>query len=531
MTRHDAPAESNASLFERIVAAADPTRVAVASPEGALSYAQLLARAERLAARLANRRSPVLVYGHKQPAMVVAFLAALCRGRAYVPVDVSCPPARLARMLEAAAPEDAILAGPAPDEIVAELRAHPIEVQTVDALATDLAPDGESTVPTPESSVVDPENPAYIMFTSGTTGAPKGVPVPYRALAHFTGWLLAAHNFARAAETFLNQAPFSFDLSVMDLYGALLTGGTLFCVSRDEIANPRALFHRLDHAPITTWVSTPSFARLCLVEPRFGEATLPWLRRFLFCGETLAPSLARELIARFPRAEVWNTYGPTETTVCVTAVRITAERAASDEPLPVGWPAPGVAVWVAEPGDPTRPLPRGERGEIVIAGPQVALGYLQGTAESGRSSSATAFLTLADGRPAYRTGDLGRLDPAEGLLYWDGRLDRQVKLHGHRLELEEVEACLRRIPGVADAIVAVVDRLGVPDHLVAELIADEASGVSLPTDSFDLTQLARSALAEHLPAYALPRRVSLRSSLSLTINGKLDRRGPERVPS
>jgi len=445
--------------------------------------------------------------------MVVTFLAALRLGRPYVPVDASVPPGRIAHMLGAARPADAVLAAEPPPALARELAARGTTVIRLDPLA-DIATSVDS-ADVPVGSVPDAETPAYILFTSGTTGAPKGVPVPHRALEHFTDWLLATHGFVPSGETFLNQAPLSFDLSVMDVYGALLTGGTLFAVGRDEIADARRLFGRLADASITVWVSTPSFARICLAERRFTQAMLPALRRFLFCGETLLPAVARELLERFPQAAVWNLYGPTETTVAVTAVRISADMAASGNPLPVGRAAPGVDIWTADPTDPSRRLPDGARGEIVIAGPQVASGYLPPAADGRR-----AFFTLPDGRPAYRTGDLGCIDPADGLLYCAARLDRQIKLRGHRIELEEIEMHLRALAGVGDAAVLPVDRDGQPDHLVAVV----ATTGQLPAHGRALTAFVRAALAEHLPDYALPRTVRRVPALPLTANGKLDRR-------
>jgi len=290
-------------------------------------------------------------------------------------------------------------------------------------------------------------------------------------------------------------------------------------IGRREIADPRRLFRRLEDALMTVWVSTPSFVRLCLGEQRFRESMLPSLRRFLFCGETLPPGVARGCLRRFPRAEVWNMYGPTETTVAVTAERITMAMVASDRPLPVGLPAPGLDVWVADPDDPERRLPAGTRGEIVIAGPQVASGYLRtdGPSEDG------GFFWLAEGRRAYRTGDLGTLEPG-GALACDGRRDRQIKLHGHRLELEEIEARLRGVPGVADGAVLVVEREGHPDHLVAAAVAQIGEAIALPDGDRALAVYVRRALAHWLPEYALPRLVRRIPALPLTANGKIDRR-------
>ena len=135
---------------------------------------------------------------------------------------------------------------------------------------------------------------------------------------------------------FLNQAPFSFDLSVMDLYSSLATGGTLFSITQEQVAEPRRLFEALAGSGVTVWVSTPSFARMCLMQPTFASPMLPEVRKFWFCGETLAPEIAAELLRRFPRAEVWNTYGPTEATVATTSIQVTNSVLDRYNPLPVG---------------------------------------------------------------------------------------------------------------------------------------------------------------------------------------------------
>ncbi|TMB21733.1 MAG: D-alanine--poly(phosphoribitol) ligase [Deltaproteobacteria bacterium] len=508
-------------LFSRIAAAAVPGRPAVLGPDGALTHAEVLERARRLASRLAARRSPVLVYGQKQPAVLLGFLAALRLGRPYVPVDSSLPPGRVARMLAAVGAEDAVLAEDPPPPLARELAARGIATIRLDPLGAGLERLPE-TIGGVDPPPPDPEAAAYILFTSGSTGVPKGVAVSHAALAHFTSWLLASHAFVPGGETFLNQAPFSFDLSVMDVYGALLTGGTLFALTREEIADPRRLFRRLDGAPLTTWVSTPSFARFCLAEARFARPMLPALRRFLFCGEALSPGLARALLARFPGVEVWNMYGPTETTVAVTAVRIGAALAAAEGPLPVGHAAPGIEIWIADPDARSRRAPDGARGEIVIAGPQVAGGYLNDAASDPPDGP---FFTLPDGRRAYRTGDLGWIDPRDGALFCAGRLDHQIKLRGYRIEIEEIETHLRAVPGVADAAVVPIERDGQPDHLVALVVVTP----TLSSAGRALTNHVRAALAESLPEYAVPRLVRATPALPLTARGKLDRRAVREI--
>jgi D-alanine--poly(phosphoribitol) ligase subunit 1 len=347
------------------------------------------------------------------------------------------------------------------------------------------------------------------MFTSGSTGDPKGVVITLGCLTSYLDWLLAEQAFA-PGEHFLNVVPYSFDVSVMDTYGALLSGGTVHSVTREDIANPKELYALLGAAGLTTWVSTPSFAQMCLVERSFGAGLLPGLRRFLFCGETLPPEVAGRLLDRFPAAEVWNTYGPTETTVAVTSLRI--DRAVQDRhsPLPIGRPMPGSRIVVVD--EAGRPVADGERGQIIIAGPSVSPGYL-----GRRDLTERAFFSL-DGVRAYRTGDWGRY--RDGLLFFEGRMDSQIKLHGYRIELADVEANLRALPAVRDAVVLPVLKQGAADALAAFVVLSgpPAGG------EFQAASALRAGLAERLPAYMLPRRFVFLETFPMNANGKADRR-------
>jgi D-alanine--poly(phosphoribitol) ligase subunit 1 len=457
----------------------------------------------------------VLVYGHKEPAMLVAMLAAARVGRPYVPADVAVPGARLARMAERARPTACLAARPLPEELAAWLAEAGVACVRLDALGVPAG--AVAWAATADASPV-PRGTAYVMFTSGTTGEPKGVPIPWSALEHFAEWLLATLQPRPHEEVVLNQAPFSFDLSVMDLCLALRSGGALFSVSHDMVAQPRELFSALAASQLTLWVSTPSFARFCVAEPRFGEAMLPHLRRFVFCGETLPPNLVADLGRRFPRAEVWNTYGPTETTVAVTAVRLDP-RGVEDGPLPVGRVAPGMRIAVVD--EALRPVPDGTWGEVLIAGPQVSPGYLAAPGEA--VPGAERFVTLqATGERAYRTGDRGRWQG--DLLYLAGRLDRQVKVRGYRIELDEVAAHLEALPGVAEAAV-----IAVPPEAPAYLVAFVATA-EMPADqaeAFRRGEALREALRTRLPGYAVPRVVRFLPRLPLTARGKVDYRALE----
>lgn len=465
-----------------------PDRAAHRSGERVLTYGELLARSDALAAwldaELGDNRAPVAVHGHKEPEMLIAFLGAVKSGRPYVPIDISIPGQRVERIVQTAG---------------AALTLTPARVAELPAIQSPNRPIARS-----------PDHPFYILFTSGSTGEPKGVVITRANLEHFVAWMLAEQRFAAPGETFLNQAPFSFDLSVMDLYASLATGGTLFSITKDHVANLKALYEAFRVSGLTTWVSTPSFAQMCLIERTFAQPMLPGLRRFLFCGETLAPETASQLLDRFPEAEVWNTYGPTEATVATTSVRITREVLEKWSPLPVGAAMPGTRVVILD--DEGGRVSDGERGEIVIAGPNVSPGYL------GRADlTAKAFFDL-DGTRAYRTGDWGR--ERGGQIFFEGRRDSQVKVNGYRIELGDLEANLRALPEIADAVVLPVEKHGRIDALAAVVVlAVEKSG-----SDFAFTAQLKTRLGERLPAYMIPRKFLYVDAFPMTANGKADRR-------
>jgi D-alanine--poly(phosphoribitol) ligase subunit 1 len=477
------------NLIERIDhwTAVSPDAIAYVSDGRTLTYGELRRRSDALALYLAERfgddRAPVAILGHREPEMLIVFLGAVKSGRPYVPIDTAFPPQRV-------------------DKALAISRAA--VVFTPEEIAQMSAVDGPVPV-----SYVQRDDPFYILFTSGSTGEPKGVVITLACLEHFIAWMLAEQRFIEQGEIFLNQPPFSFDVSVMALYSGLVTGGTVFNISRDLVANPKILYRALANSNATTWVSTPSFAQICLVEERFDEAMLRHVRRFLFCGETLAPQTAAGLLERFPGAEVWNTYGPTETTVAITSVRIDRAILEKYSPLPIGRPMPGTEVFVVN--EKGEVLPENERGEIIIAGPNVSPGYL------GRPDLTAAFFFQYRGRRAYRTGDFGRF--RDGLLFFEGRIDAQIKLYGYRIEIGDVEANLRALPAVRDAVVIPVIKDGAAQSLAAFVLLaarDEAS-------HFNLSQRLRNQLSERLPLYMLPRKFVFLDTFPMTPNGKVDR--------
>ena len=477
------------NLIERIDhwATVSPDAIAHVSGDRKLTYGELCRRSDALASYLiqglGEDRAPIAVLGHREPEMLIAFLGAVKSGRPYVPIDTAFPRQRIDKIL-ASSGAAATLTPEKTAQFSASLSRAP----------------GKS---------VQRNDPFYILFTSGSTGEPKGVVITLGCLEHFINWMLAEQRFTELGEVFLNQAPFSFDLSVMDLYCSLATGGSLFSISRDLIASPKELYRALSGSGVTTWVSTPSFAQMCLVEDKFAETMLPRVRCFLFCGETLTPQTAARLLERFPHAKIWNTYGPTETTVATTSVRIDRTILEKYSPLPVGRPMPGTEVLVVD--ESGGALPENQRGEIVISGPNVSLGYI------GRPDLTAKVFFQHRGQRAYRTGDLGRF--RDTLLFFEGRIDEQIKLHGYRIELGDIEANLRALALVRDAVVIPIIKNGAAQSLAAFVVTGNRDDES----HFAFSDMLRKQLGERLPAYMLPRKFVFLDAFPMTANGKVDR--------
>jgi D-alanine--poly(phosphoribitol) ligase subunit 1 len=472
-----------------------PDRPAHISGGQVLTYGDLAGQSRRLAnhlsASLPEDRTPVAISGHKQNEMLVAFIGCIRSGHPYIPLDASLPPGRVKKIVEAAQ----------------------ASLLTSDQVRTILAAEQSQTrmnVPNIEAGDL-----WYVIFTSGSTGDPKGVMITRGCLESFLEWTLHEQGFKEAGETFLNQAPFSFDLSVMDLYASLATAGTLFSITQDEIVEPRRLFEALSRSNLSVWVSTPSFARFCLMQPSFARAMLPRVHKFWFCGETLAPEIAAELLRRFPEAEVWNTYGPTEATVATTSIRITGTVISQYNPLPVGRAKPGTRVLIYD--ENSTPVTGRQRGQIVIAGPNVGLGYIRRPDLTERS-----FFEL-DGERAYRTGDWGHFE--DGVLFFEGRMDFQIKLHGYRIEIGDIESNLHRLESVRDAVVIPAMRDDRADYLVAFTILKSAP----QTSEFEMAQTLRHQLGERLPDYMVPRKFVFLNEFPTTANGKVDRKQLARI--
>ena len=497
------------------LAAERPRQIAHRWRDDAMTYGELAARSDSLAGYLVSRmsddRSPVVIHGHKQSAMLLSFLACVKAGHPYIPVDSSSPEHRTLEILDASR-ATYVLA-------IDDLRVPP-GIQRLTLPEIEAACEGSA--PAPAGRSIPDDEPFYIIYTSGSTGVPKGVQISRAALNSFASWALSLRESpgvrcgAPERAIYLDHAVFSFDLSVFGMAMALASGATMLSIDRTLAASFDELFRALSRSGLTVWISTPSFADLCLADDAFAQGLLPRLELFIFCGETLNQATARKLRQRFPRAAVLNTYGPTESTVEVTSIVCDDDVLDRYRVLPVGVVKPGsrILIW-DESGAEVAP---GSRGEIVIAGDTVSLGYYLRPDLTGRS-----FLRL-DGRGgperAYRTGDAGRSE--DGMLHFLGRLDFQVKLHGYRIEIEDVEANLRLLPDIEQAVVTAVERADAPGS-VKHLQATVQLKGPPPRDPLRTTVRLKRELRLLLPEYMVPKVFSYVTEIPLTPNGKIDR--------
>ncbi|WNZ08509.1 non-ribosomal peptide synthetase [Streptomyces sp. 11x1] len=487
-------------------AAATPDATALSYSEVAVSYRELEEQANRFAHHLislgAAPGGAVGVSALRGPDLVVALLAVLKTGAAYVPVDPAYPADRRAFMLRDSGAGVLVSDGFSETPEVAGLTVTRLDLPSVAGLPG-TAPDTR----------VSGDDLAYVIYTSGSTGRPKGVAVEHRSVLNLLAHSPASFGLG-AGEVWSAFHSYAFDVSVWEMWGCLTTGGRLVLIPQDWSREPRAAWDLLHTEGVSVLSQTPSMFRT-LVEDGAPTATaveLPKLRWVFLAGEALEP---KHLSAWFDRhgsggARVVNVYGPTEATVYVTYQEITADDVAAGGPLPIGRPLPGYQVLVLD--EASAPVPAGVTGELYIAGAGLARGYLNRPELTEELFPGHPF--GESGERVYRSGDLVRWR-SDGTLVYLGRRDGQVKIRGFRIEAGEVEAALVSLPAVRDAaVVAHTD--GERTVLVAHVVTVDGSAP-------DASEV-RSLLAGRLPEFMLPTVVNRLDELPLTPSGKVDRR-------
>ena len=473
-----------------------------------LGYRELERRANRLAAHLvrlgAGPEARVGLFVERSLEMLVGILGVLKAGAAYVPMDPAFPQERLAFMLSDAGARIVLTQ----TRLAGRLPAGAAEPVHLDAF--DWAGEGA-----PLETAVRPENLAYVIYTSGSTGRPKGVGVEHRNIVHYV-LRVAERLELEPGMAHALVSTIAADLGNTVLFPALVTGGCLHIVAQERVES-RALFAEyLRSERIDVLKIVPSHLAALQSGGR-PEEVMP-ARRLVLGGEASRLDWIESLRAAAPRCAIFNHYGPTETTVGVLTYRVgEALPATATRNLPLGRPLPGTRIHLLD--EQGRPVPAGEKGELCIGGPGVARGYLNRpelTAERFVSEPSGD----APGARMYRTGDLARLLP-DGDLEFCGRADHQVKVHGYRVELGEIEAALREDDRVQDAVVLLRDE---------QLVAFVGSRVMGPFAEPLSVPVLRETLKARLPQYMVPSAFLVLDKLPLTANGKIDRQGLAALP-
>ncbi len=511
-----------------------PDQTAVEDEHGRRqSYAELMRGADRVATRLArwgvDRGDRVGLWLPKSLEAVTAIHGVLRTGAAYVPVDPTGPAARAAGILAASGVKAVIVAaelapvlqtawpasGPPPRLIVvgsssdasAKLPAayettSPSIASAGDCAWSDVIGDD---APSPLLPPRESDDLAYILFTSGSTGQPKGVMLSHTNAFTFLDWCQQTLGPWQNNDRFASHAPFHFDLSVFDLFAACQAAATLVLIGENLGKDPKPLGDFLTGRQISVWYSAPSILALLAQHGGLDRPGYTPPRLVLFAGEVFPVAALARLKRLWPQAAMWNLYGPTETNVC-TAYPIPATISPDrTEPFPIGPVCPPLCARVIneEGGD----VPRGTVGELVISGPGVMRGYF-GQPEQ----TALAFLITDVGTRWYRTGDLVR-DLGEGCFQFHGRRDRMVKKRGYRIELGEIESALYRYGGV--------DRAGVVAQIGDDGVSI-AAFVALKRDQKRSIIAMKRHCTNYLPHYMIPDTITFLDDLPATSTDKVD---------
>ncbi|HJR68885.1 MAG TPA: amino acid adenylation domain-containing protein [Gammaproteobacteria bacterium] len=505
-------------------ALARPAATAVAWRTERMSYGTLEVESNRLAQLLIDtgckRGDRIALFMPKLPAAIVGMLGVLKAGATYVPLDPADPASRLARVLKAADCRWILCAGP----VSGSLRAALMEAQLTDAPLIgwldddDTAADRAGAVFTRRDLDAFPtETPptenteadiAQILFTSGSTGTPKGVMITHGSVVQFVEW--GRRYFEITPDDKVSQhAPLRFDISTFDVFGALWSGAALHLVPPDLNLLPHKLAHFIRTDRLTQWFSVPSVLNLMAKFDVLRDHDFPSLKRVLFAGEVLPTPTLMYWMKRLPHVRFTNLYGPTETTISSSHYTVPACPTSEQQPIPIGTACAGEELLLLD--EQRNPVADGDIGEIYIRGVGVSPGYWRDPVKTQG-----AFLGDArNGGRIYKTGDLGRRG-ADGLLYFCGRADTQIKSRGYRIELGEIESALNALPEVRESAVVAIASGGFEGTLICCAYS--------PAPNQDLsTKRLRTLLCERLPQYMVPVRWSRYDELPKNHNGKTDR--------
>jgi amino acid adenylation domain-containing protein len=508
-------------------AARAPDAVAVVCGAERLTYGQLEEQSNRLArlfrAQGCQRGDRICLLIPKSLAAIVAIHATLKADAVYVPLDTSSPVPRLLRIIEAADTPWIVAAGDVHAPLDALFKtpgfaaSHVLGWMSEDACSTDAAMPARWTATDVSRSPAEPldydnasHDAAHILFTSGSTGAPKGVVITHDNVIGFIRWAVRYFGTSRT-DRISGHPPLHFDLSTFDIFATFAGGAELHLVPPELNLLPHKLAQLIRDAALTQWFSVPAALNYMAKFDAVRPGDFPALRRLLWCGEVLPTPTLRYFMQRLPQVRFTNLYGPTETTIASSYYTVPRCPATDTEPIPVGQPCAGEELLVLD--EELRPVAAGEVGDLYIAGVGLSPGYWRDPAKT----HAAFFARPGSNDPKerlYRTGDRARLGE-DGLVYFLGRTDMQIKTRGYRVELGEVESALHALGLVRECAVVGVAGGGFEGTVICCAFVPGAEPVTAAR--------LREGLARLLPSYMLPSRWLELDVLPKNINGKIDR--------
>jgi D-alanine--poly(phosphoribitol) ligase subunit 1 len=473
-----------------------PAKLAIAGSELDIDWNSLQIKVEKLSISFKNigipEGHPVIIFGHKEHLFPVVILACIHSGTPYIPIDKIYPVDRIKKIIEKTGSQ--ILINCSDDELNIEF---PIIITKDLEVKKTAEPDYTG------RTYHFPEDPLqYIMFTSGSTGEPKGVKITKNSVLTFVDWATNDFGF-NGNDVFMNQAPFTFDVSLCDILNAFSSGGTLVLSSTEIVKDQQAFINRVAEYKCTVWTSTPSFAFLFLRHPEFNNTKLPSLNTFLFMGEELPGRTCSILKTNFKTARILNAYGPTEATIVTTLVEITEELIKQYPSLPIGYPMPASELLI-EKTDPSA-----KEGELIIVGDHVSIGYFK-----NEEFNQQKFF-VHNGKRAFKTGDLAYYE--NGMLFYLGRNDDQVKMHGFRIELNEISNVICKNELITDAVTVPLKR----NNEVKKIISFVTVKNSI--ESTPLKDQLIPFLEKALPYYMIPGDIIIVNEFPHSTSHKIDK--------
>ena len=510
-------------LYADIQAKERPNARAVVLGDQQLTYGELYRFSNSLARALKSQGcrpgDRVVLMVSKSPLAIASILGVLKAGCIYVPLDVESPAVRNAMILDNCAPR-LLLVDATGTKKLQELRSHSkmialIPAATIERLSASWH--RKSVVFGLDDILKFPDDPlpykndandiAYILYTSGSTGIPKGVPVTHANVAHFIDWA-TSYFHVTSQDRISGHPPLHFDLSVFDIFGAFASGAELHLVPGLLNLSPSNLAAFIADSELTQWFSVPSALNYMAKADTIRGRDFSELKRVLWCGDVLPIPTLRYWMERLPHVQFTNLYGPTETTIASSYYTVTSVPG-ENEAIPIGRPCDGESLLVLDKA--LRPVPPDTIGELYIAGVGLSPGYWK-----DEPKTRTSFIDDPNGSGRlYKTGDLGRVGH-DALIYFVGRRDTRIKSRGYRIELGEVEAALNRIKDLQESAVVAIATSGFEDTLICCAFAPvQGARVSINT--------LRETLRSTVPHYMLPARWLSMNCLPKNANGKIDR--------